>query len=32
MQLCQISVLNNKNNDLNHADVSKLHEYYNKFD
>ena len=32
MQLCQISVVNNKINNINHANVSKLHEYYNKFD
>ena len=32
MQLCQISVVNNKINSINHAIVSKLHEYYNKFD
>ena len=31
MQLCQISVVNNKINNINHANVSKLHEYYNKF-
>ena len=32
MQLYQISVVNNKINNINHANVSKLHEYYNKFD
>ena len=32
MQLCQITVVNNKINNINHANVSKLHEYYNKFD
>ena len=32
MQLCQISVVNNQINNINHANVSKLHEYYNKFD
>ena len=32
MQLCQISLVNNKINNINHANVSKLHEYYNKFD
>ena len=32
MQLCQISVVNNKINNINHANVSKLHAYYNKLD
>ena len=32
MQICQMSVLNNKINDIIHANVSKLHEYCNKFD
>ena len=32
MQICQISVLNNKINDIIYANVSKLHGYCNKFD
>ena len=32
MQLFQISVVNNKINNINLANVLKLHEYYNKYD
>ena len=32
MKLFQISVVNNKINNINRASVPKLHEYYNKFD
>ena len=32
MQICQTNVLNNKMNNMNLANMSKLHEYYNKFD
>ena len=31
MQLCQINVFNNKINHIIYANVSKLHEYCNKF-
>ena len=31
MQICQINVLNNKIDDIIYANVSKLHEYCNKF-
>ena len=32
MQICQTNVLNNKINNMNLANMWKLHEYYNKCD
>ena len=32
MQICRTNVLSNKINSMNHANMSKLHEYYNNFD